>query len=151
MSSGDHFQIHQLDFNNLKSRIAKGQTRGWYNQRGEAMGDRHDWSVQFKYVSGFWSDTDEKGSKDTREDVIDMEKRLPPEVGKKEEEKKIECQHDWNNPDHYKFVTKVVNGINRYHKQCPRCNGISQIVKKREAELAMESIGKALEDIPMVK
>ena len=150
MSSGEKFLISELDFNNLKGRIARGQTNGWYMQRGPSMGDRHEWQVQFKDVAGFWSDRPAKGDKPKAAGTIDVAKRLPPEVGKKEPEPVAECLHDWNRPETYTYVTEIVNGVNRYYKQCPECECKSQLIKKREVELIMEAQGKTIDDVTLL-
>ena len=38
MSYGHKFEISELDFNNLKGRQGRGQTAGWYTQRGRVLG-----------------------------------------------------------------------------------------------------------------
>ena len=149
MTSGIEFEISELDFNNLSGRQARGQTNGWYSQRGESMGTRHQWVVQFKDVASFWSDEDAKEIKEPRD--LDEGKRLPPKVGKPDvpKEEVIVCtEHNWNDPSTYTYVSQSVNGMNRYYKQCPSCLSKSQIVKRREAELFMENIGKTIDDIP---
>ena len=150
MSSGDKFLISELDFNNLKGRIGRGQTNGWYMQRGPSMGDRHDWKIQFKDVAGFWADQPEGERTKKPEGAIDVNKRVLPEVGKQETEKKPECLHDWNRPETYHYVTMIVNGVNRYYKYCSKCNTKSQLIKKREVELMMESQGKTIDDVELL-
>lgn len=148
LSNGTTIEIDELDFNNIQQRIATGRTNGWYSQRGEAMGKQHQWSFQFKWLSNLWADKDEK--KDVPIRNIDVDKRKPPEVGKVEEP--VEgCDHDWNDPSRYEYVTQIVGGVNRYYKQCNDCGAKSILIKKREVELSMEADGKTINDVPLVK
>ena len=149
LSSGDKFEISELDFNNLKGRQARGQTAGWYAQRGESFGSRHDWVIQFKDIAGFWANAEKIADKEIRN--INTEKRLPPEVKSKEEPKPEACGHNWNDESTYGFVTTIVNGVNRYFKSCDVCNAKSTLIKKREVELAMERKGLSLDDVPLVE
>lgn len=149
-TSGDKFEIAELDFNHIKSRIATGRTNGWYVQRGPSMGDRCDWRLAFKDVAGVWSDKDEKKDVIIRDEVIDIEKRLPPKVGKKEAPAKPKCNCNWSDPNKYEFVTQIVGGVNRYFKQCNKCDSKSTLIKKREVELAMEAKGMTIDDVPLI-
>lgn len=146
LSSGDQFEISELDFNNIKGRVSSGRSNGWYHQRGESIGAKHDWSIQFKDVASFWSDSDKRVKVKKIRD-IDVEKRLPPEVGANDPEPEPKCQHDWNNPETYEFKSQTVSGIDRYYKVCRKCGAKSTIVKKREVELAMQKENKTLDDI----
>lgn len=149
MSSGQKFEISETDYNNLVGRIARGSTAGWYAQRGRGFDDMHGWRFQLKDIAGIWK---------TGEDVLpemgnlDIEKRLPPEVGKAvEETPESTCGlHDWNDPTTWTYVTQIVSGINRYYKQCEKCQGKSQLVKKREVELYMKDAGLTIDDVPLV-
>lgn len=143
-TSGTVFKISELDFNNLEGRISRGNTNGWYAQRGETVGERANWKLQFQYISAVWANKEKPMDKPVRN--IDTEKRLPPKVGKVEEESK-DCSHDWNRPECYEYVTQVVNGLNRYFKECKECGAKSTLIKKREVELAMETEGKTLDDV----
>ena len=150
LSSGEQFEISKLDFNKLKYRSTRGQTKGWYHQKGESMGERNQWSVQFEYISGFWSD--EKTKADDPRENIDVDKYVPSEPKPKvEKPKDSKCKHDWNNVDDYEFVTQIVSGRNRYFKRCLKCEAKSQIIKTREVELAMEAEGKTLDQVPVIK
>lgn len=149
LSSGDKFEVSELDFNHLKGRVSRGQTNGWYMQRGPAMGDRHEWQIQFKYLAGFWADQEAIVAEDTPVKPVDIEKRLPPKVGKKEEPSP-KCNHDWNNIGTYEFVAQNVNGVNRYYKRCTKCETKSTLIKTREVELAMQANGKTLDDVTMI-
>ena len=143
-TSGTIFKISELDFNNINGRISRGQTNAWYTQRGETVGDRANWSLQFKYISAVYANKEKPMDKPVRD--LDIEKRLPPKVGKVEEAPKG-CSHDWNKPETYEFVTQIVNGLNRYHKMCKECGAKSNLIKTREVELAMEAEGKTLDDV----
>lgn len=152
MSSGQKFEISELDFNNIKGRQGRGSTNGWYTQRGEGMGTMHDWAIQFKDLASYWSTKAEETKKPKRsEDSVDITKRLLPEVGAKDKEPEpIPCTHNWNDPEQYEYVTTIVNGVNRYHKVCNHCQARSPLVKKREVELAMEEKGLSLNEVPLV-
>jgi hypothetical protein len=145
LSSGDKFEISELDYNNVQGRIVTGRSNGWYVQRGESIGARHNWAIQFKDVSGIWSDQDKRERVKMVRD-IDIEKRLPPEVGQLEEVKDGDC-HDWNNPDTWEFKKQSVNGADRYFKVCKTCGAKSVIIKKREVEVFMTAQDKTLNDI----
>ena len=149
LSSGDKFEISELDYNNIDGRVARGASNGWYFQRGLAMGERHEYRFQFKDLAGFWADSDAPNVKKTAN--IDIDKRVPPEVGKPESEKAENCPHNWNDPDSFIYVTQMVNGLNRYYKQCVKCGAKSQLIKKREVELVMESKGLSLNDVELVQ
>ena len=154
LSSGVVFEISELDFNNLSGRQARGQTNGWYSQRGESIGERHQWVVQFKDVASFWASRDPRRDYDIR--PLDVEKRLPPKVGKVQEEKKevevdpsLCASHDWNNMETCHFETQNIGGMDRYFKVCNNCKAKSVIIKKREVEVALEKEGKTLVDLPV--
>ena len=74
-----------------------------------------------------------------------------PEVKPKEEIKDHVCNHNWNDPESYEYVTTLVSGVNRYYKQCPKCTAKSTLIKKREVELAMEAAGKTLDDVELIE
>ena len=77
---------------------------------------------------------------------IDVNKRKPAEVGKVKEEPKG-CPHDWNNPEHYEYVKKNINGKLQYRKRCLNCSKVSSLIKPREVEIAMEKIEKNLDAV----
>jgi len=145
------FEISELDFNNLKARVKRGQTNGWYMQRGESKGAVSDWRIQVKDIAMFYSDKDEEKFDDTRN--IDVKKHVPREVGDKDvkEPVKEKCRHDFSDPTQFEYVTQIVSGVNRYYKQCNKCDARSTLIKKREVELAMEAAGKSIDDVPLVK
>jgi hypothetical protein len=149
LSSGDKFRISELDFNNIKGRLNKGSTNGWYIQRGESFDDVHGWSIQFKDIAGFWADSPELKDREIRN--IDIEKRLPPQVGKLEPENTEACNHNWNDEETWTHVTTIVDGVNRYYKQCNTCGAKSRLIKKREVELAQEKKGLTIDDVELVK
>jgi len=144
------FEISELDFNNLKGRISRGTTKGWYMQRGETVGDIADWRIQIKDIAMFFSDKDEPKNEPVRD--IDVEKRVPPEVGAKDPKPEPDktCVHNWQDPSQFTYVTQIVNGVNRYFKQCNKCNGKSTLIKKREVEVAMKASGESINDVPLV-
>ena len=147
LSSGDKFQISELDFIHLDSRRAQGRTNGFYKQRGESF-DRHNWTIQFKDLVTWWADSPEKKNIEIRN--IDIQKRKPPKVGKlPKEEPKKNC-HDWNKPETWTHVTTIVSGINRYFKQCNECGKKSKLIKKREVEVAQEAKGATIDDVELV-
>jgi hypothetical protein len=152
LSSGDKFEISELDFNNVKGRVASGKTNGWYTQRGETCNNsRHDWQISFKDIASVFSNKPELKDRTIKNpESIDINKRKPEEVGKPEEKKDDKCSHDWNKPSDWTYVTQVVGGVNRYYKQCISCNAKSTLIKKREVELAQEAIGETLDTIPLV-
>ena len=148
LSNGTIIEIDELDFNNIRGRIGKGSTMGWYVQRGESMGKQKDWMFQFKYLTNIWASHDPRVDKPIRN--LDVNKRKMPEVGKLPEEPK-DCDHDWNNENDWQYVTQIVGGVNRYYKQCNKCNAKSTLIKKREVELAMEQREMSLNDVPLVQ
>jgi hypothetical protein len=152
LSSGDKFEISELDYNNVTGRVALGKTNGWYTQRGESMkNSRNDWQIAFKDVAAVFTNRPEmKDRVIKKEEAIDIDKRKPPEVGKIKE-KDPGCPHDWNDTTHWSYVTQIVGGVNRYHKQCISCGAKSTLIKKREVELAQEKIGETLDTIPLVE
>lgn len=151
MASGTKFKISELDFNNILGRISKGQVNGWYRQRGETMKDsRDEWQLSFKDVAMVYA----KGITDKtirKPESIDVDKHKPEPVGKPEVKKDTKCPHDWNIPSNWIHVTKIVGGVNRYYKQCVNCGANSQLIKKREVELAQGAIGETLDTVPLVK
>lgn len=149
MTSGDKFEISELDYNNLQARIQTGRTNGWYIQRGESMGERKGWQLNFSDISGIWSDNDKREDKPVRN--IDVEKRKPQPVGKKEEPKDDKCKHNWLDNTTWEHVTNIVGGVNRYYKQCKECGAKSPLVKKREVELAQKAKGLTIDDVPLVE
>jgi hypothetical protein len=153
LSSGEQFEVSELDFNNIQSRIVHGKTNGWYSQRGESMvGSRVDYKMAFKDVAIVYADGEERKDKTIKDpDSIDLDKRKPKEVGKVKAKKPTnKCPHNWNNSDDWIHVTTIVNGSNRYFKQCVHCGAKSQLIKKREVEVAQEKIGETLDTIPLV-
>jgi hypothetical protein len=152
LSSGKTFEISALDFNNLQGRINTGRGNNWYTQRAPVVGGEfQEWSVNFKDIATVYSDGLGTQAKNKDKSVIDIDKRLPPKVGKKEEVVVETCSHSWDDPETFNYVTQVVNGINRYYKQCPKCEVKSPLIKKREVEIVMENKGKTLEDVPEIK
>lgn len=147
-SAGIQFEISEHDFNNIKGRIARGQTKGWYVQRGTSHGDRYEWSIQFKDIASFWADSEINKQKN-RDDVIDIDKRLPGEVGKNSN-LGVDC-HDWNNEETWNYVAQNVSGQLRYYKQCVHCGKKSILIKKREVEVAMADKGMTIHDVPLVE
>lgn len=152
LSSGSTFEISELDFNVIDGRIRNGKTNGWYVQRDENFlkGDRHGWKISFKDIATVYSGAPENKDRTLRDNVIDLEKHKSKPVGKKPEKPKG-CGHDWNNPEDYTFITKIHDGRNRYYKHCAECGGKSQLIKKREVELAMENDGLTINDVPLVE
>ena len=148
LSDGKEIKISELDYNNLKGRIARGSHNGWYKQRGPSVGDQKNFNLQFKYIAGIWTTGDEP-SKDDGKSSTDVGKRLPPEPGKKEAPD-VSC-HDWNQDDTWDFVAQNVGGMMRYYKQCKHCGAKSTLIKKREVEIYMGEQGLTLEDVPMVE
>jgi hypothetical protein len=150
-TTGQKFEISELDFNNLKGRVNRGQTNGWYMQRGDTMGDVADWRIQVKDIAMFYADKDAPKKEPARN--VDVNKRTPVEPGDKDEKvvQEPKCVHNWLDPDCYEYVTQIVSGINRYYKQCNECGAKSQLIKKREVEIAMEAKGLSINDVPLVK
>lgn len=146
MSSGQKFEISETDYNNLIGRISRGSTAGWYAQRGRGFGDMHGWRFQLKDIAGIWTTADQELEREN----VDIAKRLPPEVGESKEVVEPKCDHDWNDPNSWEYVTQIVSGINRYYKQCNTCKGKSQLVKKREVETYMTNAGLSIDDVPLV-
>jgi len=153
VSSGEKWGISEVDYNNIHARIQTGRTNGWYIQRGPAVdASRNDWAVAFKDVASVWADGPERKDKVIRDDVIDVNKRKPQPVGKPEPKKTPACSHDWNDPTTWNHVTTIVNGNNRYFKQCALgCGQRSPLVKKREVELAQEAKGETIDTVPLVE
>ena len=148
--NGNIFEISELDFNNIQGRIARGQTKGWYSQRGDNIGDRCQWRIQFDEIASTWSNKPKREDRPVRN--LDVQKHVPPQVKKPEEPEDLtKCPHNWNVEEDYEFVTTIVNGLNRYYKMCKKCGGKSQLVKKREVELAMEKNGLTINDVELVK
>jgi len=151
-TTGMKIEIDERDFNNLDARVNRGQTNGWYMQRGLTMGDISDWKIQVKDIACFYSDKPEV-KEDHTPAHIDIAKHKPAKVGAKDKKEPVveKCNHDWNNPDMYEYITVNVQGVNRYYKHCPNCEAKSTLVKKREVELAMEAAGKTIEDVREIK
>jgi len=155
LRNGKTFEISELDFHNIRGRAGRGQTKGWYKQRERAedvKGDPcEDWVVQFDEITRVYSDKVQPMDRPVRN--LDVNKRELPEVGANDPPKKAsaDCGHDFNIPEQYDYVTNVVNGINRYYKQCKKCGAKSQLVKKREVEIAMEESGQTIDDVPLIK
>jgi hypothetical protein len=154
LTNGRKFEIHEGDFNIMNERIVKGKTNGWYMQRFELPeGTIHNWLISFKDISAVYSD--ELPNVDRvipKEGVRDPNKRKPKQVGEGDPKPKKDdkCTHDWNNPDDWEYVTCIVGGAQRYHKQCNKCGGRSLLIKKREVEVNMEAAGKSIDDVPLV-
>jgi hypothetical protein len=151
LTSGDKFEISELDFINIENRIGTGRTNGWYMERQHlAESTRHGWKIAFKDIGMVYSDGAE--IKDEKIKNIDIDKRKMPEVGKVEEPKETGCTyHDWNNPETWTHVTQIVGGRNRYYKQCNECGGKSPLIKKREVEIAQEKKGETLDTVLLVE
>ena len=152
LSAGTSFEISELDFNNIDGRIRQGKTNGWYVQRDENFlaGDRHGWKVSFQDIASVFSDAPERKDRTIRTDVMDLNKHKSQPVGKIETPVKG-CDHNWNNPEDYEYITTIHDGRNRYWKQCNKCGNKSTLIKKREVEIAMEKGGQTIDDVPLVE
>jgi hypothetical protein len=151
LKSGETFEISELDYNHIQNRIFLGKINGYYKQR-EALptSPRFEWQQQFSDISSVYCNKPE--NKDVTVKPVDIEKRKPRPVGdEKPEAKKEKCPHNWDDPTHWNHVTTIVGGVNRYYKQCISCNGKSQLIKKREVEIAQEKIGQTINDVPLVE
>ena len=151
VTTGLQIEIDELDFANLKGRVGRGQTVGWYMQRGQSMGEYADWRIQLKDVAAIWSN--QPDPEERQRENIDVTKRNMPKVGERDvkEPPPIKCGHNWNNQECYDYVTTIVSGANRYYKQCKECEAKSPLVKKREVEIAMEASGQSLDDVPLIQ
>jgi hypothetical protein len=154
LTDGTTFEIGELDFNNIDGRIRKGSVAGWYRQRDLDFdeGAKHDWKLNFKDIALVYSDKPEIKDRVIRgPEKIDINKRKSKTVGADDPPKpKKGCAHDWNNPEHWEYVSCFVGGVQRYHKQCHECGGRSTLIKKREVEVNMEKRGQKLDDVPLV-
>jgi hypothetical protein len=150
LKSGEQFEISELDFNNVQSRIFLGKTKGYYKQR-QALPDspRQDWQQAFDDISSVFANKPE--NKDVTVKPVDIEKRKPRPVGETPEVKDVKCPHNWDNPQDWNHVTTIVGGVNRYFKQCATCGKKSTLIKKREVEIAQEKIGQTINDVPFVE
>jgi len=151
LTSGEQWEISELDYNHIDHRIGSGRTNGWYAQRGEMQeSERHEWKIAFKDVAAVWADREKIEDKKIK--PIDVDKFKMKDVGKPEiDESKSTCNHDWNDPQTWHHVTTIKNGNNRYHKMCNECGAKSPLIKKREVEVAQEAIGETLDTIPLVE
>jgi len=76
-----------------------------------------------------------------------VDKRKPPEVGKP---KKIVkgCQHDWNDDQEtWQYIQTNIDGRIQYRKECLSCKKVSMLVKPKEVESVMQSVGKTISDV----
>ena len=150
LQTGNKFQISELDFNNLEGRLRRGQVKGFYYQRGENCDPAYNnWAVQIEHIAMFYADQPERKNEPVRN--LDLEKHKNKPVGKPAPKEVPDCDHNWSNPDHFEYVTQVVNGVNRYYKMCNKCGAKSTLIKKREVEVAMEASGGSINDVPLVK
>ena len=150
LKSGETFEISELDYNNVQSRIFLGKTNGYYKQRDALPNSpRFEWQQQFSDISSVYADKPE--NKDVTVKPVDIEKRKPREVGETTKVKDKKCPHDWDNPQDWNHVTTIVGGVNRYFKQCAACGNKSTLIKKREVEIAQEKIGQTINDVPFVE
>lgn len=152
LTTGKKFEIHEGDYNIIESRMYKGQTNGWYHQRFDfPEGEVQGWHVAFKDIAMVYADAPPNVDKViVPEGVRSIEKRKVQPVGKPEEPKGPDCNHNWNEPDDWEYVTCIVNGVQRYHKQCHNCGGRSQLVKKAQVEREMTEAGRSIDDVPLV-
>ena len=142
MQDGSKYEVDELDYNNLCGRISNGRYNGYYTIRGQI-------NTGMRFAFQYFMTIEAEGTpapKDKSVRNIDIEKHKPKPVGEVEEKPKG-CPHDWNNPEHWEYVKKNINGKLQYRKRCLNCSKVSSLIKPREVELVMKEVEKTLADV----
>jgi len=142
LHDGSRYEVDKLDYNNICGRISNGRYNGYYLHRGKI---NPNMKFAFKYFMNIETEGIERKDEIVRN--IDVDKRKPPEVGKP---KKIVkgCQHDWNDDQEtWQYIQTNIDGRIQYRKECLSCKKVSMLVKPKEVESVMQSVGKTISDV----